>query len=463
MEDLFVTKNGRYVIGFDRIIDHETGFYTEMDNPNPLFVTEMFKNSFLFKNKNELNESIKILSDMRKLIYGFISFNRDLVMEYELKIGSKLLLEHKNSLLVEQNIIDSWDYVKTKILEINPFALQEGISVIEEGVWSWIKDKASAATDWVVDKGKKIASATGLDKAWDAVKSGASWAWDKIKEGAAWVINKGLPWIMEKVENALISPVGIGVDVALSALGIGKLATGVVWGILFVWKIYQIASGKKPMNDPWTWVDLAATGAGILFSGAAKGIKTAFKAAGGNIAKMGGKVLQPILNFLSKGLSWLTNAVMKPIEWIVGMFGSKASAMISSFRSSITKFFDKMKNVFSPAAGTTAAGGAKQGFTQTVKKGIKKDIVDPTRAALAGKGPVTLGAAARKGTLHGLAWHGGMTALEKGVQSYYGVTGAGNESDPAAAKAQAEDDITNSMGGVADDAVSDIIRQEQGK
>jgi hypothetical protein len=73
-----------------------------------------------------------------------------------------------------------------------------------------------------------------------------------------------------------------------------------------------------------------------------------------------------------------------------------------------------MANMFSNAA----KGTGQQGLRKTVQKGVQKDIINPAKAAWAGKGPVSMGSAARKGTTWGLAFYGGEKALHRGMDKY---------------------------------------------
>jgi len=258
---------------------------------------------------------------------------------------------------------------------------------------------------------------------------------------------------MEKIEHFMMSPVGIGLDVALTALGIGKLATGIVWGILFVWKVYQLLSGKTDSKSVWTYIDLAVCLAGVLFSGAAKGLKAAFKAAGGSVMKVGGKILQPIITVLSKGLGGIMNILIKPLEWIAKAFGPKAAGMISSFKSGVGKVLENMKNVFAPAAQKAGVQGAET-LTSLGKKFIQKDFTKPINAALKGKGPVSTATAVRKG----LTWGGGtavaMKGMEKGAQ-YFAGKNKGEDGSVAS-----QEDLTKIASAIPDEQIKQGVEDD---
>jgi hypothetical protein len=388
MEDLLISNGGRYIATSESIVDTNTGLRTDINNPNPLFVCEMFKNEFSFSYKYSLIESKDLFGKMRKLIYHLLESDSKMIMEYEVKFGQNMIFESKKSIFTEHRIEESWDYIKNLLIKQNP--------ILAEG---WFSDAVSSV--------KNVASS-----AWNKTKEIAGDVWDKVKQAGAWVISKGLPWVMKKIEDFMMSPVGIGLDVALTALGIGKLATGIIWGILLIWKVYQLIDGQIPADSVWSYIDIAVCLAGVVFSGAAKGLKTAFKAVGGNVAKVGGKFLEPIISVLSKGLGGIMNLLIKPLEWIAKIFGPKASAMISTFKGKIGTILEKMKTIFGPAA-TKAGVAGSEGLGTVIKKGLKQDFVKPFKDITS--------KSLRKSATKGLAVGGGMVLATKGIEKGVGM------------------------------------------
>jgi hypothetical protein len=384
MEDINITRDGRYIQMFNKIVDLNTNLAIDIENPNPIMICEMYKNQFMFSQRHNLLEGVDLFVKMKKLIYPLLENNSHNIMEYEVRYGNSILLESTNPRLTQQYISESWDFVKLKIAEAHP--------IILEGLWDDIK--TGAGNVW--NKTKEVAG-----NVWDKTKQVAGQAWEGIKSAASWVIDKGLPWFMEKLEKFMLSPIGIGLDVALTAIGVGKLATGIIWGVLTIWKIYQLATGKIPANSVWSYIDIAICLVGVIFSGAAKGLKAAFEAAGGSIVKVGGKWLKPIAEMLGKGANTIINLLAKPIEWLAKLFGPTAEAMISTAKSKLTGVFTKMKSVFSPAI-------EKVGLGQSIKSGVTKDIVNPLRNAT--------GAMVRKGAIKGLKTGGAFYALNKGME-----------------------------------------------
>lgn len=371
-----ISQDKRYLQCENLIVDLETGLRFNSNNPHPVFVCEMFKRQFVNSYKNKLMESKELFSKMKELIYPLIVHDRNLVSEYEVRYGMNMIFESKEefSYSTMRMIEESWDFVKLKM--INQFPL-----IIE---------------DW-------------LDDVWNKTKEVAGNIRDKVKEGATWVLNKGLPWFFKKLESFILSPVGIGIDVALTAIGIGKIATTVIWGSLGVWKIYQLMSGQIS-NDIWSWLDIGICFLGLIFTGgAAKGLKATIKAAGRDITKLSKGVLRPLIELLGKGINFIIKALAAPFEWLAKTFGSgKMTEVINSAKNGISKIFTNL----SQALKTT--GGSE--LKKVVGKGIKQDFVNPIKAAI--KNPSVIAPALGKGAAYGLAFHGGMKALERGVGSY---------------------------------------------
>ncbi len=386
MNEFVVTKDLRYLQLGDRIVDTYTDLSTSVASPNPIFVCEMFKTEFLFSHKQNLFESSDLFKKMKELIYPMMGNNSSHIMEYEVRYGNRLIFESEDRLKIEQLISESWDFVKNKIYEDNPIIIEN----IFGDAWNATKDFAG--------------------KAWDKTKEVAGKVWDSVKEAGAWILDKGLPWFFEKLETILMHPVGIAVDAALTAIGVGKVVTGTLWGALLLWKVYKLISGKSDRKDIWTYVDLVVCLVGVVFSGAAKGIKMAFKAAGGSVAKVGGGVLKTIGGVLGKGAKGIFNLMLKPIEWLASIFGKGAQNMISTFKSSFNGIFDDIAKIFSPAVSKASTK------TPGLKTILKKDITDPLRAAA--NTPGAFKNAALKGATQGLAFYGAGEALKGGVNWY---------------------------------------------
>lgn len=409
MEDLLITKDGRYIVGFDKIIDTHTNFCTESNNPNPIFVCEMFKNQSLLTYRHSLLETKDLFSKMRKLMYGYMDQN--MIFEHEMKFGHNLINESTSSYSTEKLISESWDHLKNKLIKKYNLVVED-----EQGF---------------------------LSSMWNGAKNVASAVVDKVKEAGAWVVSKGIPWFMESLEKFMMSPVGIGLDVALTAIGVGKIATGILWGVLLCWKIYGYFSGKLDKSSVWTYIDIAVCLAGIVFSGAAKGLKAAFTSVGGKIGKVGGKILEPIMSVLGKGAQGIINLLSKPFEWLAKIFGSKVESLVSTVKSGISNIVKKLSEIFTPAAKNLSVGtqGSKT-FGQVVKSGLKQDFLTPLKNVT--------GASARKAAVKGLAWGGGTDLAMKGVEKF-------QQRNSAITNAKVQQDLSNTLATSLDKQTEDII------
>jgi hypothetical protein len=408
MENFNITGDGRYVQMLGRLVDLHTDISTDIDSPNPIFVCEMYKNQFAFAYKENLFESTDLFKKMKQLIYPMMGNNSGYIMEYEVRYGNNLIFESEDKYRTEQIILESWDFVKNKLYEQCPMIIQE---------YSWDEFKSDVGNTW--NKTKEVAG-----KAWDKTKEVAGKAWEGIKDAGAWILKKGLPWFFQKLEDFLISPVGIGLDIALTAIGVGKVATGVLWGAILVWKIYQLVSGQLDATSIWTYLDIAVCVLGVGFSGAAKAARVTLKAAGKNVAKLGAKFFGPILNVIGKGARWLIGVMLKPLEWLAKALGPNATKLIQTFKGKIDNIFTKMSEAITKAAGSNAPS-----VGSVVKQQIKRDIVVPGLKAVKGRGPVSIATAAKKGATAGLAFAGGTALLNKGVEAYRERNGS-----PTAAK-----------------------------
>lgn len=291
---------------------------------------EVFKKQsfFLYENKKWSNTDLITLG--RKLIYE-INDSSDIILEYEKRFQN----------LITESIIP---YVE-----------------LNEQVWDWIKNKAGQATDWIKN------------------------------QGLAW-IKKGVSTFFNAIRDFLYSPAGIAVDVALTALGVGKVASMVVWGALLCWEIYEMT--QKGINFE-TVMNVLFAAVGVLIPALAKTGKVA-TASAKNIEQLaktsvGGK----LLSTFKSGLSAILNGITKGIEWLSGIFGSKIKSIVSG-----------------------ALSGFKGKFNEIIK------FLTP-KSALTGNKVTTamVGKAALKGVGTGLMVHGATDLIGKGVNSETGKKG----------------------------------------
>lgn len=395
---MFLSKNQRYLQFDETIVDCNTGLRFNINEAHPAFVCELFKDQFTHAHKTGLMENIDLFSKMKSLIYPLIQHDGHLVMEYEVRYGMRVLTESEGPSFTSIRLIEeSWDFVKTKMLETLPLSKEELLEY-------WGEKYINKAVNYVKDTGKKI---------YNAGKKVVNAVIDSIASAAKWILNKGLPWFFNTLEKFLLSPVGIGLDVALTVIGVGKIASAVLWGSLGIWKLYEIFSGKTPLigefwNDFWIVLDVAICFIGLLFTGgAAKALKAGVQSVGrnmGKLAKLPG--IKTLVNLINRGASFVANGLGKSMDWLSKTIGGKVGSVISTAKSNIVKFFEKLKNLVSQI--TNSSG--------SFRKGVQQDIINPAKAAM--KDPKLLRTAAIKGTTAGLAFHGFDVAVHNASDAY---------------------------------------------
>ena len=80
-----VTSDGRYFQLENRVYDSITGLNTDIENPNAIFICEMFKNLFKYSSDNRLMERSDLFRKMKSLIYPFLQNDSNTIMEYEVR------------------------------------------------------------------------------------------------------------------------------------------------------------------------------------------------------------------------------------------------------------------------------------------------------------------------------------------------------------------------------------------
>jgi len=353
-----VSKDRRYLQLENMVVDLETGIKFTLDSAHPAFICEMFKNQFTYSYKHKLIENNELFRKMKQLIYPLISHDKGIVSEYEVRYGMNLISESSEtfSYSTYRTIEESWDFVKTKMLDMLPITPNDLVEGWLGDTWDSIKSGASAA--------------------WDKTKEVAGKVWDSIKDAASWILNKGLPWFFEQLEGFLLNPVTIGVEVALTAIGVGKIAGAILWGVLGI---------------------------------AAKALKAGIKATGRSIVKLANLPgIKQLIQLLAKGVSFIGNMIMKPIQWLTKTFGGpKINQMVNMAKNKLDDVVKKLTDAFN-----TAKKGP--GIIKTAKQGIKTDITNPLKTALTGgKTAAELERAAFKGTLVGTGVGLGMMGIHK--------------------------------------------------
>lgn len=298
---------------------------------------EIYKSNVEFEfNKNKINIQEKLLSSKKFLNIIYESFNLSkndklsLMIEWDKNFDSLYLInENTNSLLIEETYNNSWDYV----------------DFIVEG----FLDKAWEGT-------KKLAS-----KTWEGTKKFVSGAWDTIKKGLSLaaqkiiipIIKQGVIPLLRWIRRNLNTYFGIIADVILSLLPT-VVVMKVVWGLICLLDIYEIATGDYDPEDPEraqmpfifligdlvSFIFSAVAGKGATLSlktgikslsksPAAKKVLTTMLEKAPGISKMFGSVKSflsrlfgpSVAGFIGKLFGYIDTVVSKLIIWIRGLLG----------------------------------------------------------------------------------------------------------------------------------------------
>lgn len=324
---LYLSQNGLYLMNEERIyFAKENKSHLLEDISLPKWLDILSENS-QFSIKNKLVEIKELTSYHRKITYQLmegLSLNDqlNLMTEYEVKFGDMLLTE-------------------------NVELLEEGI----KDAWNWTKEK-------VVGRVKKFGSfAVKTAKDFSDCKSG-----------------KGCAPLFEDFREMLYSPVGIAVDVFLSATGVGKPALILVWGIMLIWDIYLKASGKPEFS----WLNVIFDMVGMISGIFAKGTRAAAWASG-LFQKTMGKDIKVVVQEgmknpeTAKQFSQIGNLIRNGASKITGILGQSAAFLSEKLGmkwaggmvNKVSEFIAKILEAFGIKAklpGVTTAQGVKSGI-----------------------------------------------------------------------------------------------------
>jgi len=311
-----------------------------------------------------------------------------IIREWEEKFGNKLLLinESTDNLLIEERVRNAWGGVNELIIEGILGDIWGGIksvgSAVATGVSNaagWVKDKAVAAKDWVVDQGKQIGEKGFFG--WAADKAKNVWNYVKDKIAAAWnCIKAGLECIMEGIRSLVTSAGGTAVLTGLSFVPVvGQVTNAIIFGALLLWDLYQMSQGKGD------WVNIIVDAMALILPAAGKLLKTAMvgiKSLGqlGAAAASKGGILAKVVNAFRSGLGTLGGYVTKAATWLgekLGMttlanWGKNATAKLASMSDELAAGAKGVKGTAKTAATTgvkkTVAAGTKKTVTANAKK-----------------------------------------------------------------------------------------------
>lgn len=180
----------------------------------------------------------------------------------------KIIRNQVNSLVLAEGINDL-SYLKYEFIQMN------------EQLMDWAKQKARQFGNWASEKGKEAVS--GMKQTYQTVKKGVQDAGEAISKAdlsqAFQIIGKGVVYLAKRLRDALYNPVGMILDAILVASGIGKAAQFVIWAIVVILDVYELATGDYKEEDGGFYGKLMFLGVdliGLIFAGvAAKGAKNA--------------------------------------------------------------------------------------------------------------------------------------------------------------------------------------------
>jgi hypothetical protein len=366
--DLLISKNGRYMMLENIVYDAKLDRHAHIDEISFSDLIDIIGENVNFLVKNLKTDISEISSFSRKTAYHVLEYfetdsKLSLMMEYEVKFGSSLLVE----------------------------SVENSAQVVER-TWSWIKDKTKlleqeSATfnpfnkDFYTSSNWKKAG-QNIAKNVKSTAQAVTHPIDTIKKGYNWVKENGFGAMMEKVREGLSSGTGVALQVFAQFTGVGNIAVGIVWGAMLLWDLYKIFTGKE-----WNWLDLLFDILGILSTGVAKAFKLAAKGAGvtgeGGLAGMKAGLAKlaknpktaGMLKTLSGGISKVTNTIKSAGTWLSEKLGikwigdtvNKAEAWIA-------------ENVVQPIGNSvglksTVAGNARRAVAAGTKYDVQGDVI----------------------------------------------------------------------------------------
>jgi len=254
-------------------------------------------------------------------------------------------------------------------------------------IWDRLKSIDKTIVAPKVNTALRVASAVGDVTGVNAVVSAGEKVGTAIGAGFKWLKDKGLPWFMEKLRDALGSTAGAVLQSLLDMTGIGAIGVTVLWAALTLFDVWQISSGAGG------WAKLFFSVIGLLSAGAlAKTVGTFLKPLFGTGGTIGSffsgiankpwfiKYIKPVVGWIGGKLSGAASLLTQAGEWVVKKLGAtaiggmvtKAVQWLKSIAENIVKF---------------AGAGAKAETQSLAKAEVKtqgekiftKAVVDPLK------------------------------------------------------------------------------------
>ena len=381
--NLLVSRNARYYLYGHQMFDVKNNSSYDLRESTLSQLIEMIGDNLNLKyEKGEIlfEEVTKFTRQVAYKIFECFDKNKEmnLMMEYEVKFGSNLLVE-SNLFNQKKTLQESWEFLHETI-----------ISELE-------------VPQWMKKAGNYISNAAG--KVWDKTKEkatqAANFVKDKVGQATTFLISKGIPTVMEGIRAVMFSWGGAIVSTILAVIPGLNLLNVVAWGALLLWDVMEAINGRT------NWMYIIVDIIGIVFSGGmAKGLMTAIGKFFGSAAGLVGKSLSYVVGLIGKtsvgrtllsgvgtlasGLGKVLKIVADAVAWLASKFGIKS---FSSISGKITGFFDRIVAALKGTAGTSSIKNTtKQVVKQSSKPGVISKIASKKLGtSTIGKTAVTAG------------------------------------------------------------------------
>lgn len=279
--------------------------------------------------------ALNIMTSLRKAFDG-VGTDEVLAKQTIFKIKDKQTLDFINSLIAKQ-ITPKFPKIKNLKDWIN-----NEMSDIDRNSYKSLWDHLGKLGYKGYNKNDFLA-ATGKGDAVGAIGAGFTWLKDK-----------GLPWFMEKLRDALGSTAGAILQQLLDYTGVGAIGVSVLWAVLTLFDVSQIDSGVG------TWAKLIFSILGLLTAGAlAKTVggflKPLFSSTGGTLTAFFQKIakqnwfikyIKPVVGWIGSKVSRAVSLLKQAGNWVVKKLGAttiggyvtKAAEWLTNITQSIVKF-----------------------------------------------------------------------------------------------------------------------------
>ena len=254
-------------------------------------------------------------------------------------------------------------------------------------IWDRLKGIDNTIVAPKVNTALRVASAVGDVTGVNSVVAAGEVVGTAIKAGFTWLKDKGLPWFMEKLRDALGSTAGAILQQLLDYTGIGAIGVTTLWAALTLFDVFEISSGIG------SWAKLIFSVLGLLTAGAlAKTIggflKPLFKSTGGTITKFFTSIaekpwfityIKPIVGWIGSKLSWAAGLLKQAGDWVVKKLGATAiGGMVTKGVKWLGEIAENIIKFAGFESKQTTAYLAKKDLQNQGKKLAAKAVVDPT-------------------------------------------------------------------------------------